>query len=899
MKIEKYIKNKIFGSETETTKERTNIVNILVSSIKISGSNEIRDTDMSDSVLDKLEAILDEFILSDELEKSINGLSYMIKGLNIDFSIEDQEFMDKLSVITRLLEMHGYKSIEYITESELNKISTIYQELSSINLADITIEYLYKFSQIKLPFFKELENSSLEDIKFFAGFLKSLNLNLNADSYEISKSGYLYDILDSLHFAEQEMREKSKLEKIIVLLEKLNITQLTDFNNDSAEIAVKILDSLNIDIKKISKLQLNNKVTFLKKLELTLDRNLEEIKSKLYLIKEIKGDIEKIDRVEIEDLVKIINGFKDNFKGVNDTSDLMEILAKENIQFNFKNQYKPQERKLADSLTDFDIFTSNIGLLSGQDFKDVKVQIIDKIQSFIAAFGRKTVTALSKEEIESYSKFFKLFTSEELEKFEFDPIGEVCDKFNLVPGQLQLVRAENIKVLLEKLDTTLWQLDNYSVHSLNQIIEHYEINLDEKNSVTNEKITNIKNLTKLLKKEHATELNKELLDKISLAVVMLNKSKIIEATPEDYTKLEILAKVYGLEYGYLSEKEIESLSAIMDGFAIKDTGNSAVDNIFTAVKSLYKGSDQAKKESLEEFLLHIDKFYKTLGYNDILDVSPEEKSKVDAILQELNINNIFNYQIESLQNIKHAFGKYRISDLDKDEVHSIIYNLKMFGFNIEGSAISAKSLAVNIDTLGIDITHNNSYYAKPDIESIFKYVQFYKIDLNSQDSLSLAYKVKKDLGNLGFSTINKIDSSVIKRLDNFSKSFIHKIDSQNNKYSLIAEIFKVLPNQFVDYYDEQLKNIEKLLGNLNQVNSDQIKFFGKVVDECDINFNYIFKEDLLQKFNGISNNIEVVKNCKSNLEEASCQKFDQNSELYTNKDIEGICHLYISYHEDL
>ena len=47
------------------------------------------------------------------------------------------------------------------------------------------------------------------------------------------------------------------------------------------------------------------------------------------------------------------------------------------------------------------------------------------------------------------------------------------------------------------------------------------------NSVTNEKIDNIKNLTKLLKKDYATELNKELLDKSSLVVTMLNKSKIV------------------------------------------------------------------------------------------------------------------------------------------------------------------------------------------------------------------------------------------------------------------------------------------------------------------------------------------------------------------------------------
>ena len=337
MNILEYTKDQ-FGIDIDKSSFRAEITGKM-SDLGLAGSDELNE-----SIKERLEAIYEEFgvrgnnksITEEELLSIYEvGSTFVIKLK----SQTDEEVMAKLEIINLFSKVHGYDLSlttgrgDVINNTELNKIKIIYASFNK-ELKDLKLEDLYKIKKYELVGLSNLKQLSKAEAEHYSDFIISLGINLILSKEEAKNVSELCKIIEDLGYSGSTFLESKELKKITDLLEKFNLKSISNWKKESGAILSQIIKEFDIDLKEGGSFRLKKKIKAVEILKLTEVKNVEELNSKLQIIKSFKSNLEEVNQKELEGLSVIIQELELSKRNGDEGLEVKRWFERNGIEFN-------------------------------------------------------------------------------------------------------------------------------------------------------------------------------------------------------------------------------------------------------------------------------------------------------------------------------------------------------------------------------------------------------------------------------------------------------------------------------------------------------------------------------------------------------------------------------------
>ncbi len=838
---------------------------------------------------------------------------YFQRGSKIFDVDEIQIEIENFSDVVRSYKYLTLIIYSYLKENILNTIDYSYLELLEImetylNLYENKLEVVLNFIQ---NLFKNYFKHSLDEFKEniskiatngFKNLFNDLNIISILDEIENSlKNEEENNLKEFITNSETNLNDiitkyKSKLKNLeenvnkfinnsIESINNLKINEKIEFNYKIKDIFNKIdliLDSFNDNLANAldneflllekyvdDDIYMNKINNLLNDIEIVCDifennDNLKEIIDNSKIVSKIENIRKKYENIKNLFLNKIKESYE-KFKNVNIKNEFVEVQ-------NIKKNLNEKEKNLVDLVKLNDIYIKNYEIYNDDIKKEIKIEneiSILKLNAYKNYIYNKlneisTETFLNSNEINNIKKEIEnlinnLENNDEIKLSE--NLNKILIKFNEISSSKNIEKIINEIKNKFSFDYLKTLISNYYNFIKENVIKKYSNFIDEikKNSLEkylsepNELINNIKNLfieTEKNSNKENEKINLLINEKMNnIFIEIISKINNILTTEINYFTIKINSNFKSKinEFYTNSSNLIQNLQTKFSNYSF----NNSFD-----LKSLILEKEENINLEISEIAENLrQNFYYLFCYeNEILNISCP-----NSIINKMNENEKFNYQISKFQNIFNNLNLIQSSinnvinneNLNEISLENFInFFTENFDFNIITSQIKK-----NIEILkknGIENTKSTINLLKEIIKYSFKFdSNFYeKLFKNFFDKTLIISKNLEEKFDLLFIKIQKKGREGYQNDLNYYKK---KDFYYDNIKSNFEEEFNNFMNKYLNLLEEK-KNL--LLNNFNLTDELNNKLIKKFEDKI---FNEI---NIYQNELNLFMTVRAAKNCK-------------------------------------
>lgn len=397
--IKDYIKHLISGDNFEDEEEVQRKVDIILKGLTLNG-----DSNLEASIEERIDAIFSTFNidLAGIGEEQLTQVFKLIKEINLgERTLSDNQFLEKVNIILKLIEIHGFDSIEDISKEDLSKLVEVYNAFTGKSLDEITHESVKKVGSLGFSAVKKLKEVSRVDLNTFIDFIKSLGIGSTSSLLSFKESMYFALLLEKVGYSDgNKWLQKKEQEKIRYLLKELGFKEINSFSIKIMGDIGYVFDQFSIDFSATTILTLRRKIADLKEL-----RILTGMRSKIDIIKKIYSSPKKIEQIDIllvQELFKLI-GLWSGTRDSEEVDAIIKWVEEHGVDFS--------KTEIVDVIKQVESLYSNLNKTVGITLKDIGAEVLTGIDKVL----------------ETYS----LPVLEEIDQKQSDVIGKILTKLKL------------------------------------------------------------------------------------------------------------------------------------------------------------------------------------------------------------------------------------------------------------------------------------------------------------------------------------------------------------------------------------------------------------------------------------------------------------------------------------
>lgn len=438
VKIKDYIRNLIV-KDSSYSEEESNKRNVVVlQALSLQGDNEV-----TESLEERIDTILSRFNLDlgnideEQMVQAFNLLHDINLGVE---KLSDDEFLNKLDVVSQILETHGIVGIERISKDDLVKLKEFYKAFVGGSLEQVTIESFEKVNGLDFDAIKQIQDISDAELSAFIKFMNNMGIDAGQDAKTFKATEHLTSVLQRLGYYRGnnwlEQKEKTKIE---YLLQELNMQQISLFSESKVEDLVYIFNEFNVNFASTTYLEIRRSLKNLKQLGLLAGQDSQVLRAKMEIITKLISNPSKMTQSEISKVVNLMNLMGTSYRNAAEIEEIFNWLKVHEVHFS-ETDLKTLITQIDHINTSFEkacgitLAHASVGVLKGvnQVLETYAMPALEKIEATQVDVVGKKLTKLKLSEGNSDSQEFKLATFRALKdkcvKGITDDLPEAIDK---------------------------------------------------------------------------------------------------------------------------------------------------------------------------------------------------------------------------------------------------------------------------------------------------------------------------------------------------------------------------------------------------------------------------------------------------------------------------------------
>lgn len=404
-KVDIYIKNLISNDESETQEETKKKSDVIISGLFLN-----KDAELTKSIEERIDTVFSTFNidLGRIDEERLTQAFGLIKEVNIGIDkFTDDVFLNKLEVISKLIEIHGFGSIEDISKVDLSKLLELYNVFTGESLDKISLESVKKVANLRFSAVKRLQEVSKSELSIFIDFMKKMGIESSGSLKSFKEVTHFIALLDKLGYSDSnEWLQKKEQDKINYLLKELLIEKTSSFSAKTVDNIGYVFDQFSINFASTTTLVLRRKITNLKELRLLTEKDSAVLRSKIDIISRIYSSPAKMEQSDIVQVTEIFKLIGIDNRDVEETERIIDWFKGHEINLS------ESEIDLSDVVEQIKEISSLLQNITGIAFSKASMQLLKNVDQITENLtGQKAFWKLSEKsmiELQSKIKFLKI-----------------------------------------------------------------------------------------------------------------------------------------------------------------------------------------------------------------------------------------------------------------------------------------------------------------------------------------------------------------------------------------------------------------------------------------------------------------------------------------------------------
>ena len=898
MNILEYTKDQ-FGIDIEKSSFRAEII-AKMSALELAQSDELNE-----SIKERLEAIYEEFGVRGNNKSITEEELLSIYEVGSTFGIKlksqtDDEVMDKLEIINLFSKVHGYDLSltagrgDVINNAELNKIKIIYTSFNK-ELRDLKLEDLYKIKKYELAGLSNLKQLSKAEAEHYSDLLKSLGINLILSKEEAKNVREVCKIIEDLGYSGSTFLESKELKKITDLLEKFNLKSISNWKNESGEILSQIIKEFDIDLKEGGSFKLKKKIKAVEILKLTEVKNVEELNSKLQIIKSFKSNLEEVNQKELEDLSVIIKELELSKRNGDEGLEVKRWFERKGIEFNLGEMDEETHGQMR-------ALKKKLEVATNKEWKEISIREISLTEQILEAFEMEDIINSTELQI---AKISNLINSASKEALGVDTGYNLRGSINKLPSLLEIFKIDPFEKGTKKGGVSKYD-------SITNLLKEFDKNIFEISE--SEASRMLSTFTSFGVDMASGFVTSDMKSAIKEAIEGFEYAGIVEIDEREVEKIMMLSKAMGLEFKDIKASDIKVLKLIPKtlGLTLKGMSIGKMENVLHLIEKieikkasgeqgwisyLTKGGEAAIIEKLEALKEKI----KLLGYGSSTEVTKGEYEGIEELLKEWE-KGFVSISVEELKALTSTYLELKYS-IAKEPLYKLIEvarglkSLNLSPFTV--SEIENNNIRVLEEKYKTRIGEFNQEEMNKIIDNFSKY----KVEIKSKEFESSISSLEDSYLKMGFESSLKLGKESEECIKLLEKALDKSGGAGNlEKLEKVTNIIAKLAGSIEEYGLEECVNLEIYLSKfkVDLEKEEMLKYKQDLISEiskkCKLDFTEPVGDKILRNIEERISEYEVRQECVGNSQKEECKGVDISGVLSANEEAIKIC---ANYHEEL
>ena len=876
MNITEYIKDQ-FDIDIEKSSIRAEII------AKMSVLELAQSDDLNESIKERLNAIYEEFGVSGNNNSITEEKLLSIFEVGSTFGIRlksqtDDEVMEKLEIINLFGKLHGYDLDlttgrgDIINSSEFDKIKSIYGGFSK-ELKDLTLEDLYKIKKYELAGLSNLKQLSKEEVGHYSDFIISLGINLILSKEEAKNIREVCKIIEDLGYSGSTFLESKELKKISDFLEKFNLKSISNWKKENGEILSKIIKEFDIDLKEGGSFRLKKKVKVVEILKLTEVKNVEELNSKLQIIKSFKSNLEEVNQKELKGLSVIIKELELSKRNGDEGLEVKRWFERKGIEFNLGEMDEETSEQMR-------ALKKKLEVATNKEWNEISIREISLTEQILEAFKMDDIINSTAEQIAKISNLIHSASEEALgREGEYNLRGNI----NKLPSLLDIFKIDpfakgvkkggvskydSITNLLKEFDKNIFEISESEASRMLNTFTSFGLDMAS-GAVSNDMKSVIKEAIEGFEYKGIVEIDEREVEKIMMiSKAMGSDFKDIKAS--DIKVLKLIPKTLDLTLKGMSIGGIENVLNLIEEIEIKKASSEQ-----GWMSYLTKGGEVAIIEKLEALKEKI----KLLGYESILEVTRNEYEGIVEFLKEWE-KSFISISVEELKALTSTYleFKYNIAKEPLYKLIEVARELKLLNISpFTTSEIENNNIRVLEEKYKTRIGEFNQEEMNKIIDNFSKY----KVEIKSKEFKSSISRLEESYAKMGFKSSLKLGEESEECMKLLEKALDKSGGAGNlKKLEKVTNIITKSIGSIEEYGLEECVNLETYLSKfkIDLEKGGMVKYKQDLITEiskkCKLDFTEPVGDKILRNIEERISEYEVRQECVSNSQKEECKEVD-------------------------
>lgn len=898
MNITEYIKDQ-FGIDIEKSSFSAGLI------AQMSALELAQNDDLNESIKERLEAIYEEFGVSGNNNSIIEEKLLSILEVSSTFGIKlksqtDDEVMEKLEIINLFGKLHGYDLDlttgrgDIIDSKEFNKIKSIYGSFSK-ELKDLTLEDLYKIKKYELTGLNNLKQLSKAEAKNYKELIISLGINLTLSKEEAKNVSEVGKIIEDLGYSGSTFLESKELKKISDFLEKFNLKSISNWKKESGEILSKIIKEFDIDLKEGGSFRLKKKVKVVEILKLTEVKNVEELNSKLQIIKSFKSNLEEVNQKELKGLSVIIKELELSKRSGDEGLEVKRWFERKGIEFNLGEMDEETSEQMR-------ALKKKLEAATNKEWNEISIREISLTEQILEAFEMEDIINSTAEQI---AKISNLINSASEEALGTDAGYNLRGSINKLPSLLDIFKIDPFEKGAKKGGVSKYD-------SITNLLKEFDKNIFEISESEASRL--LSTFTSFGVDMASGAVSSDMKSAIKEAIEGFEYKGIVEIDEREVEKIMMLSKAMGLNFKDIKASDIKVLKLILKtlDLTLKGMSIGGMENVLNLIEEieikkasseqgwmsyLTKGGEVAIIEKLEALKEKI----KLLGYESILEVTRNEYEGIVEFLKEWE-KSFISISVEELKALTSTYleFKYNIAKEPLYKLIEVARELKSLNLSpFTASEIEKNNIRVLEEKYKTRIGEFNQEEMNKIIDNFSKY----KVEIKSKEFESSISRLEESYVKMGFKSSLKLGKESEECMKLLEKALDKSGGAGNlEKLEKVTNIIAKANWSIEEYGLEECVNLETYLSKfkIDLEKREMLEYKQDLIIEvsrkCKIDFTEVVGDKILRNIEERISEYEVRQECVSNSQKEECKEVDISGILSANEEAIKIC---ANYHEEL
>lgn len=892
-----------FGIDIEKSSFRAKITG------KMSDLGLAQSDELNESIKERLEAIYEEFGVRGNNNSITEEELLSIYEVGSAFGIKlksqaDDEIMEKLEIINLFSKVHGYDLSlttgrgDVINNTELNKIKIIYASFNK-ELKDLKLEDLYKIKKYELVGLSNLKQLSKVEAEHYSEFIISLGINLTLSKEEAKNVREVGEVIEDLGYSGSTFLESKELKKITDLLEKFNLKSISNWNKESGAILSQIIKEFDIDLKEGGSFRLKKKIKAVEILKLTEVKNIEELNSKLQIIKSFKSDLEEVNQKELEDLSIIIKELELSKGNEGEGREVKRWFERKGIEFNLGEMDEETSRQMR-------ALKKKLEAATNKEWKEISIREISLTEQILEAFEMEDIMNSTAEQI---AKISNLINSVSEEALGADVGYNLRGSINKLPSLLEIFKIDpfekstkkggvskydSIANLLKEFDKNIFEISESEASRMLSTFASFGADIAS-GFVTSDMKSAIKEAIEGFEYKGIVEIDEREVEKI----MMLSKAMGLDfkdIKTSDIKVLKLIPKTLDLTLKGMSIGEMENVLYLIEKIEIKKASGEQ-----GWISYLTKGGGAAIIEKLEALKEKI----KLLGYESSTEITKGEYEGIEELLKEWE-KDFKSISVEELKAVTSTYLEFKYS-MAKEPLYKLIgVARELKSLNLSPFTVS-KIEKNNIRVIEEKYKTRIGEFTQEEMSKIIDNFSKYKVEIKSKEFENSIRSLEESYVKMGFKSSLKLGKESEECMKLLEKALDKSGGASNlEKLEKVTNIIAKLAGSIEEYGLEECVNLEVYLSkfNVDLEKVEMLKYKQELITEvskkCKLDFTEPVGEKILsnieEKISEYKVRQEFLDNRGISSKKEESKKVDISSILDANEEAIKIC---ANYHEDL